>query len=354
MKELNRRKFLACPVGVIAASVGVAGCDRGAVSTVGKDGRPIFRLKTWTSFLDPGLITRFEERAGCRVEHTFFSTNEELFTTLDAGQEAFDVVTPSSYMTTRLVREGKLRKLDLAKSKLATDKFAASPLPEAAALAAADFEYGLPFSWSVSGIAVNGKQFKEAVTGWRTFEVASLSGRYTLLDDMRELLGAGLKAMGKSLNSVEVDELGEAAKLVSGWVSSARKLNNTDYCFGLIAGEYLACHGYDGDVDLAKAGEPALVFSVPAEGAPVAVDELCIAANATRPDLAFAFIEFMAEPTNARQNAIWSNYGTLNRAAQSDAYSADISKKLQGCEMIADLGANTLLWETTWQKLLER
>lgn len=355
MMSLGRRKFLGVQLGAFAAASvrGFAKDGETRESTEPQPNQPILRLHSWTGFIDPALLAKFEASAGCKVIHSFFASNEELFTAIDADAGAYDVITPSSYMTARLAREGKLRELDLGKSSMAGHDFLVSPLGSGTTRKAADCKHGLPFSWSVSGIATNSKNYKGQVDSWRLFEDPKLTKRFSLLDDMRELMGAALKVLGKSSNSVNRGDLAAAAEVVGTWVKHATKLDATDYCFGLVAGEHLVCHAYDGDVGLAAAGEPTLAFRVPKEGATVGVDELAICRDAARPDLATAFLEFISQPSNARQNSIWSNYGSLNLAALEKPEANAMRDRLEHCEVIEDLGEETGLWESCWQKIFE-
>jgi len=347
MKLLGRRHFLGLQLGALVASFGrVSGAEEGAAT-----GGNVLRLYSWTGFIDPDLLRKFEAAAGCRVEQSFFETNEELYAALNAGEEAYDVVSPSGYMGRRLAREGKLAKLALAESKFAGGELLCSPLEGGIHCRVADCQHGVPFSWSVSGIATNQKHFQEAPSSWRSFEDPRLAKRFTLLDDMRELLGAALKCLGKSGNSVEPSELDSAEALVAEWIKQASALAAADYCFGLIAGEHLACHSYDGDIGLARAAEPELAFHLPREGAMVSVDELAVPSNAPHPKLAREFIEFLCDPANAAANSRWSGFGSLNLGAIAPMDIKAINERLARCELIEDLGDQTGQWEARWQRL---
>jgi spermidine/putrescine transport system substrate-binding protein len=349
MNLLGRRRFLRLQLGALAAVLGrVRGAEEDISSVAaGK----VLRVHSWTGFLDPDLLRKFGAAAGCRVEQSFFETNEELYAALNAGKEAYDVVSPSGYMGRRLAREGKLAKLALAESKVAGGELLCSPLEGGIHCRVADCQHGVPFSWSVSGIATNRKHFQGVPESWRSFEDSRLAKRFTLLDDMRELLGAALKCLGKSGNSVEQTELDSAEALVAQWLKGADKLTAADYCFGLVAGEYLACHSYDGDIGLARAAEPELAFHLPSEGAMVSVDELAVPSNAADPELAHEFIEFWCDPANAAANSRWSGFGSLNLGAIAPRDIKAINERLAGCEVIEDLGDQTGQWEARWQRL---
>jgi len=313
----------------------------------------VLRLLCWSRFFDPALLCHFEELNRCRVKVTHFETNEELFTQLDANSDDFDVVTPSSYMTPKLVAEGRLSALDPAELHLPlTDVIVAGKEIDVPVSG-----HAIPFSWSVAGIASHGNHGDMNPNSWRVFENPAVKGRFTLLKDMRELLGAGLKACGKSANSVVPEDLDAARHMVAGWLASTRGLDNETYTMALIAGEDLAAHAYNGDIWIARRADAALRFTVPEEGTTLAMDQICISAGCINPSLAHAFIRFMCEPEQARRNMEWSGYISVNPdiiarfPEVGKAITGEFSGALACSEVLGDLGTDTQRMEAVWQSL---
>src|SRR5688500_14808895 len=69
-------------------------------------------LYTWVEYMDPEILTQFEEECGVRVTETNFDSNETLLATLQAGGADYDIVVPSDYMVQIMVDEGMLMELD--------------------------------------------------------------------------------------------------------------------------------------------------------------------------------------------------------------------------------------------------
>jgi len=71
--------------------------------------------------------------------------------------------------------------------------------------------HGIPWQWGLTGIAYR-RDLVEAPTSWRVFvdDGGKAAGRMTMLDDVREVLGAMLRLRGRSLNSTDPAELAEA------------------------------------------------------------------------------------------------------------------------------------------------
>ena len=86
-----------------AAALLVAGCG---------SSKPELHLFTWTDYIDPELVERFEKENGCRVVIDVFDSNESMLAKIDAGASGYDVLFPSSYMVAKLARDGKLDEID--------------------------------------------------------------------------------------------------------------------------------------------------------------------------------------------------------------------------------------------------
>ena len=176
---------------------------------------------------------------------------------------------------------------------------------------------------------------------------------------MRELLGAGLKAIGKSANATAADELEKAFVKVGKWIDGATMLETENYLLPMNLGETVFAHAYNGDVWMVARKQPKLRFIVPEEGSTISVDQMCISSESRQNALALKFIRFMQEPENALQNMEWSGYISTNQTivAKSpgplDFLSRNNSSALARAEIIADLGNAAKLWETSWQRLFE-
>jgi spermidine/putrescine transport system substrate-binding protein len=316
---------------------------------------PTLRLLCWSRFFDPKLLTKFEEQHQCQLLVSYFETNEELFTRLDADPSAFDVVTPSSYLTPQLIAEGRLMELDAGRLNLPDNEMVVA----GQAVGQSISKHAVSYSWSAAGIAHHTKHGALPSQSWRVFEDPAIKGRFTLLKDMRELLGAGLKACGKSVNSTSEEDLKEAGQVVAQWIASSRKLDNEAYTYALIAGEDLAAQAYNGDVWIARRADADLRFVIPDEGTTLAVDQLCLASRVANVELAHAFIAFMCQPENAKQNMAWSGYLSINPAVVAavpelvKTLSADFAGPLAKSEIISHLGAESRRWENIWQSLFQ-
>jgi spermidine/putrescine transport system substrate-binding protein len=193
------------------------------------------------------------------------------------------------------------------------------------------------------------------------FEMSGLKGKGTLLDDMRETLGAALKCLGYSLNSTIESEIEAAMELAKVWKRNVASFTNEDYKDDLASGALLLAHSYSGDVaQIAEERTDAdLLFVLPEEGFSVWCDDMVIPCAAQEVALAHAFINFMLLPDVASRNMQFCYYEAPNPAAyqllpkslrDDPTVFVPMDLLFMG-EMIRPLGAATALYERAWKNI---
>src|SRR2546425_9313926 len=93
--------------------VGLVACSP-ASNEKGK-GQVTLHLFTWSDYTEETAVKQFEERFGIKVESDTFGSNEELLAKLQGGASGYDVVVPSDYMVSILIKQGLLAEIDPAK-----------------------------------------------------------------------------------------------------------------------------------------------------------------------------------------------------------------------------------------------
>ena len=137
------------------------------------------------------------------------------------------------------------------------------------------------------------------------------SGRMTMLDDPGEVLGASLKRLGYSLNSMDGTELREAQREAIAQKRLLRAYLNAEVRDQAVAGDVLMAQLWATSAEQAIAEAPHLAFVYPAEGFALYADNAVILRESRRQELAHAFIDYLAA----------SNGGSGNRARNHDCNS---------------------------------
>ena len=65
----------------------------------------VVNVYNWGEYIDPEVISMFEEETGIKVVYDMFETNEEMYPVIEAGGVLYDAVCPSDYMIEKLKGE---------------------------------------------------------------------------------------------------------------------------------------------------------------------------------------------------------------------------------------------------------
>lgn len=315
--------------------------------------KKVVNLAIWSNFVTDEMLKDFETKTGIHAEVSNYSSNEELLAKIQAGASGYDVVVPADYMVLVMAQLNLLAPINHTKisNQAALDpKFMKMYFDT-------DNKFSLPFDWGTTGIAINRKLFKGELSGWKdVFENKTLAGKYTMLDDVRETLGAALKREGFSLNSKNGDELGKAKQLILKAKKNIKGFTS-ETLMGLVNGEMAVAHAYSSDALQARQKTNGSIdYKIPAEGCTLWVDNLVIPANAPHIEEAHALINFLLSPEVAAARTTKLFVAPTNKdalkllpkeVAENSALFPD-AKALEKCEMIQDLGESLAQWDRIW------
>jgi len=331
-----------------AATVAAALCGCGP-------SKPKLHLYNWSDYIDPEIVKEFEQQFNCKVVTDTFDLNESMFAKLKAGATGYDIVFPSSYMVELMRDQGFIQEIDVSRiPNLANldhdyDSVIADPT----------FRYSVPYMMSNAGIAYNEELCKDFEPTWRVFGDKRFARSCTLLNDMRETLGAALKTLGYSLNTTNEAEVAQAADLVIEWSKNIAKFDNELYKNGIANGHFVLVHGYNGDLSQVIEENENIVYALPKEGVSIACDEMVILKSAKELNLAYAFINFVHDPEIAARNMEYTCYLCPNKPAyellpedvrnnKSIFIPAEIREK---SETIRDLGDYNAIYVKAWDRV---
>ncbi len=322
-----------------------AACSRQAA-------KPTLLLYNWAEYLSDEVVAAFEEEFGCTVVVENFDSNEAMYAKLKAGGAGYDIVVPSSYQVVRMRDEGMLQEINpalvpnLAHLDPAVKAFTQDP----------QHRHSVPYLVTSAGIGIRRDRIPDASPTWALFADPAYQGRMTLLDDMRETLGAALKSLGFSLNSTSPAEVAAARDVVIAWKKNAAKFESEQYKNGLISAEFFLVHGYSSDILQAVGENGNIEYLKPEEGVSVALDEMVILKDAPNPELAHKFLDYLHRPEVAAANMEWVQALCPNQSAYSlvsEDFRADTriflsAEELAKAETIFNIGEAERLYIDAW------
>ena len=336
-----------------ALMMGFAGC-LGLAAGCARQGATL-NIYTWADYIKPELVERFEKENGCRVVIDTFDSNEAMYAKLKAGATGYDLLFPSSYMVDLMYRQNMLqdlrhewldniRHVDAEYLKVAVDP---------------SMKHSVPYMLTNTGIGYLKSKVSDMKPSWAMFDRADLAGRMTMLNDMRETIGAALKSLGYSINSRDEKELQAARDVVIRWKRNLAKFENEQYKTGLASGEFLLVQGYSGDIIQVMEENEDIAFVVPQEGTSISCDDMVIPVGAVSVELAHRFINFLHDPAVAAENTDYIGYLCPNQAAyplmsedirQDPSVFLDPDIKARS-EVIADIGEALPVYTRIWDEI---
>ena len=274
----------------------------------GGDGGEL-HIYTWSDYIAPDVLASFEKALGVKVVVDTFDSNEAMYAKLKAGGTGYDIIMPSSYQIAMMAKEGMIDEIDHSKCPNVKKNFDVGFTSQ---ILDPTFKYNVPYAVTYTGFMYDKSKIPEGadVNSWAILGNPALKGRISLLDDIREVIGGGLMYLGYSINSTNPAEIEKAVEQVLKWRANIRKFDSESYKTEVPSGATWVGHGYSTDttqvlVGDEEAGAPArddLGFALPKEGYTIAFDEMVIAKDAKRKDLAYAFMNYIYDGDVAAVN----------------------------------------------------
>ena len=312
----------------------------------------------WYDYIDPEVIDLFEEETGAKVEYVNFTTNEEMYTKLEAGAASYDVIFPSDYMIERMMAADMLEELDTAN------------MPNLSGiiewLQTTDYDpegkFSVPYMWGTLGILYNTDMVEDAVDSWNVLFDEKYAGQVIMMNSQRDTIGLALKKLGYSMNTREESELNEAkdvlvAQKKSG-ITSGYLLDETKD--KMVGNEAALAVVYSGDALYAMDKNEKLNYAVPKEGSNIWIDGMCIPKGSANKACAEAFIDFMCREDIARMNMDYICYSTPIQSVADSLQEEDErvyavmnpdAEVIARCEFFHDIMDVMDLYESVWMEI---
>ena len=310
-------------------------------------------------YIDPEVITMFEEETGIDVIYDEFENLEIMYAKMVQDDAAYDVICPSDYMIAKMIDNGMLREID--KEKIPNLQNIGSQYMESAQSFDPGNKYAVPYCWGTVGILYNKKMVKEPVKSWNILWDEKYAGQILMQDSIRDAFMVALAKNGYSINSTDPAELEKAVKdlkdqkdLVQAYViDQARdKMIGEEAAMAVI---------YSGEVLYTQRENKDLEYSVPDEGSNVWIDGWVVTKRARNPEAAMKWIDFMCRPEIALMNFDFITYSTPNEAARDMIEDEAVRNSdvvfpgedvLDRCETYSYLGEEgDALYNEMWKKV---
>ncbi|MBQ3161769.1 MAG: ABC transporter substrate-binding protein [Oscillospiraceae bacterium] len=272
----------------------------------------------WGEYISDGsdegtlnVNAEFTKLTGIKVNYTNYATNEELYAKLKGGGASYDIIIPSDYMISRMIKEEMILPLDM--NNIPNYKY----IGEAYKNQAFDpeNEYSVPYFWGTVGIIYDTTLIEEENIDWDILWNEDYADRILMFDNPRDAFAIAELRLGYSLNTEDEKELEAAAELLKEQKKVVQAYVMDEIFDKMGAGEALIAPYYAGDAVTLMAEYEDLGFVIPESGTNLFIDGICIPKGAKQKEAAEMYINFLCEPDIAYSNTYYVGYSTPNTAA---------------------------------------
>ncbi len=233
-----------------------------ATAAVKKPTSTELNLYGWSDYVPQQLLDDFTAQYGIKVNYDTYSSNEEMLAKLQAGASGYDLVIPSDYTVSIMLKQDMLEPIDK------------SQIPNFANLdprfTNKDYDpgnkYSIPYQWGTTALAYDTTAVPSAPKSWADLWDPAYKGRLVMLDDEREVPGMALQVLGFDKNSTNPDQLKQAKDKLAALKPNILLFNSDDPETSLITGETWAGLVYNGNAALAHQQNANIAYICPTEG----------------------------------------------------------------------------------------
>lgn len=316
-------------------------------------------IYNWGEYIDPDVITMFEEETGIKIIYEEYETNESMYAKIVSNSIAYDLICPSDYMIERMLEEDLLYEINwdnVPNISNIGDVYMEQSL---------EFDptgsYAVPYCWGTVGILYNTTMVEEPVTSWSILWDEEYAGEILMQDSVRDTLGITLKYLGYSLNSTDWNELYEAQALLLDQKDLVQAYVIDQVRDKMISGEAAIGVIYSGEALYTQEENSDLAYVIPDEGSNLWIDAWVIPSTSQNKENAELFINFLCRADIALMNFEYITYSTPNDAAWALIEDEEIKyntivfpdiKDLEDCETFSYLGDElTDIYNDLWLEI---
>lgn len=330
MKGIDKmKKYISLVLCAVLATGALSGCgsktEESAINVEDKAYYEKFKdqgisinVYNWGEYISDGsesgtvdVNKEFEELTGIKVNYTTYATNEEMYAKMKGGGADYDIIIPSDYMISRMIKEDMLAKIDysaMPNTKYIMDSFRGLEYD-------VNDEYSVPYMWGTVGIIYDKNIVTEENIGWDILWNEKYAGNILMFDNPRDAFAIAENMLGYSMNTESADELKASAEKLKEQKPLIQAYVMDQVFDKMGAGEAALAPYYAGDAVTLMQDYDNLDFAIPESGTNIFVDAVCIPKTSKNIEAAQMYINFLCEPDISLANCEAIGYSTPNSGA---------------------------------------
>ena len=274
-------------------------------------------IYSWSNYVPPALIKRFEAETGVKVSLDSYDSNDAMLAKLQAGGGGYDIVVPTSTVLAAMIRSGLLLKVEASKMSNFKNLSAPHDKPDADK----NRDYSVPYLIGTSGFTydsakVPGGKLEES---WKEFfePRPEMVGKMAALNDQGEMFSAAAIYLNLDTCTENAADAQKILELLERQKPKLKIYSSSGTIDRVAAGEVALHHQWNGASHRAKTKLPTAVYVYPVEGLNLWGDNFAVPKGSPNPENAKLFMNWMMDPKNAAEASNFSGYNNAVKGADA-------------------------------------
>ena len=321
------------------------------------------KVYNWGEYIDPEVITDFENQYGIKVIYDMYETNEEMYPIIELGSVKYDCICPSEYMIEKLINNNLLMELDY--SQIPNSNNIGEKYWKIIDQVDNGRKHSLPYMAGSVGILYNKTLLDEKglpyPAHWVDLWNKAYAGEILMQNSVRDCMMVAQKKNGVSMNTLNEDEIRQCSDDLIAQKPLVQAYVVDQVRDKMVAGEAMVAVIYSGEV-LYVSNEASDTYEygyvLPDEGTNIWVDGWCIPKNSENIENAHKWLNYMCDVNVGVKNAEFITYESPIEEAKTliaDDCKLDENMSLNDNpknEVFRDLGEDgTNLYNEYWKKI---
>lgn len=259
-------------------------------------------IYNWGNYTSPELVKRFEEKYDVKVNLDGYDSNETMLAKVREGNTGYDIVVPGDSTVKIMIEQGMLAEIKPNEM----ENFGNMDPKWVDVWWDPGRNYSVPWQWGTTSFTVDTEVYKGDINTLALMfdPPEELKGRINMLNDMQDVINAGLRYKGYDRCNSNTDELREVTELL---INAKQYWRTMDYSTieKLTSNDVDLSQNWNGAAMRARAQRPTLQYAYPVEGFTGWMDNVAVLKDAPNMENAKLFVNFIMAPENA---ALISNF----------------------------------------------
>jgi spermidine/putrescine transport system substrate-binding protein len=262
-------------------------------------------IYNWGNYTNPEMIKKFEAANDIKVTLDSYDSNETMLAKVEQGGSGYDVVVPGDYMIAIMLKKDLLEKVmpnQMSNFKNMDPKWVDVYWDKGR-------NYSVPYQWGTTSFQVDTTVYKGDINTLKLIydPPKELQGRINMLNDMNDVINAGLRYLDYPRCNSNKAQLKELNALL---LSAKKHWRTMDYSTieKLTSKDVDLSQNWNGAAMRARAQRPELQYAYPKEGFTGWMDNVAVLKGAPNVENAKLFMNFMMDPENAAMTSNFARY----------------------------------------------